>query len=111
LYNWILGPKTLQVYEKIGEGADMLTNQPSVAIQIQNWLVKSLTPIGGPAPESSVTTGEEASAIIQDETPLETGHNSAAAKQDTSQTQSPATSKATSPPVPTSDHAANTSKH
>jgi pimeloyl-ACP methyl ester carboxylesterase len=111
LYNWILGAKTLQVYEKIGEGADMLTNQPSVAIQIQNWLAKSLTPIGGPAPESSVTTGEEARKIMQNETPVETGHNSAAAKQSTPHNQAPVTSKTTSPPVPKSNHAADSGNH
>ncbi|WP_373531402.1 alpha/beta hydrolase [Vampirovibrio sp.] len=111
LYNWIIGPKTLQVYEKIGEGADMLTNQPSVAIQIQDWLAKSLAPVGGPAPESAVTTGKEAEAIIQDEKPLETGHNSAAAQHDVpNQAQPPAAPKAAGPPVPPAGHASAATK-
>lgn len=83
LYNWITGPKTLQVYEKIGEGADMLVNQPSVAFQIRDWLINVIKPVGGPAPESSITTGDAAlEAPPKDETPIAIGHNSKAAEQD-----------------------------
>jgi hypothetical protein len=35
----------LQVYQKAGEGADMLAAQPSIANQIRDWLVKTLPPV------------------------------------------------------------------
>lgn len=89
LYNWITGPKTLQVYEKIGEGADMLSNQPSVGDQIRDWLTQSLTPVGGKSPAATPITGEASTEPVKDETPVETGHNSPAAKHDAEKASTP----------------------
>lgn len=105
LYNWITGPKTLQVYEKIGEGADMLTNQPSVNEQIREWLDRALTPVSGkssvlhPATETTSSShptpqAHPEKATQEKETPIETGHNSPAAKRDT---EPPHTEKAPAP--------------
>ncbi len=81
LYNWITGPKTLQVYEKIGEGAEMLTNQPGVGLQIEAWLSNILKPIPG-AKVASPEAGTEASGHPPADNPLEVGHNSEAAQKD-----------------------------
>lgn len=87
LYNWITGSKTLQVYEKIGEGADMITGQPGVQQQITQWLLKGIPTPGAsvPAetPESESTSNNSAEAkkhSAATETPQETGYNSPAAK-------------------------------
>lgn len=99
LYNWITGPKTLQVYEKIGEGADMIVNQPSVSDQIRDWLTQSLTPIGGkqPPPTTPATGETSAEPVKTDEAPIETGHNSPAAKRDADKSGS--TTQPVSPPA------------
>lgn len=44
LYSWLGGPKVLQVYQKAGEGADMLTAKPAIGSQIRDWLIKQLPP-------------------------------------------------------------------
>jgi pimeloyl-ACP methyl ester carboxylesterase len=89
LYNWITGPKTLQVYEKIGEGAEMLGNQPGVGLQIEAWLSKILKPVPETKAASS-ETGAETSGHPPKDDPLAVGHNSEAAqKDDTSATPAP----------------------
>lgn len=42
LYNWLLGPKALQVYKKIGDGSDMLSNRTSLGSQITDWLSQKM---------------------------------------------------------------------
>lgn len=44
LYNWLLGHKALQVYKKIGDGSDMLSNRTSLGSQMTEWLVKNMPP-------------------------------------------------------------------
>jgi pimeloyl-ACP methyl ester carboxylesterase len=44
LYNWLLGPKALQVYKKIGDGSDMLSHRTTLGSQMTDWLVKSMPP-------------------------------------------------------------------
>ncbi|HEY9745242.1 MAG TPA: alpha/beta fold hydrolase [Oculatellaceae cyanobacterium] len=48
LYGWLEGPKVLQVYQKAGEGADMLSIQPAIGLQIRDWLVKTYPPAKAP---------------------------------------------------------------
>jgi hypothetical protein len=54
LYNWITGPKTLQIYEKIGEGTDMINQQPKVQQYILDWLTNAVPPIAGAPSVSGV---------------------------------------------------------
>lgn len=95
LYNWITGPKTLQVYEKIGEGAEMLGNQPGVGLQIEAWLSNVLKPLK-PAPgakAASSETGTETSGHPPSGNPLEIGHNSEAAQKDDASVATPPPAK------------------
>lgn len=45
LYNWLLGPKALQVYKQIGDGTDMLTNRTTLGSQMTDWLVSHFPPV------------------------------------------------------------------
>ena len=58
LYNWLLGPKSLQVYKKIGDGSDMLSNRASLASQIADWLGQNMPSTA--APKTEAVKAEEA---------------------------------------------------
>jgi pimeloyl-ACP methyl ester carboxylesterase len=68
LYNWLLGPKALQVYKKIGDGTDMLTNRTALGSQMTDWLVSHFPPGSAAAanskslPDPTAPTDPEASA-------------------------------------------------
>lgn len=53
LYNWLLGPKAMQVYKKIGSGSDMLSNRTSLGSQITEWLTHKM-----PSPQAPKTAAE-----------------------------------------------------
>lgn len=68
LYNWLLGPKALQVYKKIGDGSDMLSNRTSLGSQITDWLSQKMPGLGvaghsSPAPAEA--TAEHAAATSE----------------------------------------------
>lgn len=65
LYSWLGGPKVLQVYQKAGEGADMLTAQPAIAYQIRDWLDKALPPVRIPGAALTEKELKEAEAAGQ----------------------------------------------
>jgi pimeloyl-ACP methyl ester carboxylesterase len=69
LYSWLGGPKVLQIYQKAGEGADMLTAKPGIGLQIRDWLIKQLPPAKIPGAalsdkelEQAEQAGEQAEA-------------------------------------------------
>src|SRR5690606_6493231 len=64
LYNWLLGVKALQVYKKIGDGTDMLSNQTALGAHITEWLVQHMppnqvTPAPTPPPEPEEDTATD----------------------------------------------------
>ncbi|WP_303672886.1 alpha/beta hydrolase [Vampirovibrio chlorellavorus] len=92
MYNWITGPKTLQVYEKIGEGAEMLGNQPGVGLQIEAWLSNILKPVPG-AKAAAAEVSAETSGHSPAGNPLAVGHNSEAAQKEDASAATPPPAK------------------
>jgi hypothetical protein len=76
LYNWLLGPKALQVYKQIGDGTDMLTNRTSLGSQMTDWLVSHFPPAPAtsaadskPLPDPTAPTDPNAAAVKDEKTP------------------------------------------
>jgi pimeloyl-ACP methyl ester carboxylesterase len=63
IYKWSQGPKSLRVYKDIGQGPDMVRQDPALKQEVMGWLIKKMTPtvriVKPPAPPPAPAEEEQ----------------------------------------------------
>lgn len=63
IYKWSQGPKSIRIYKDIGQGLDMMKNEPTLQQEILSWLTSKVPPTAyvppPPPPEKEADAGAE----------------------------------------------------